>query len=85
MSFQYDSRVLRQLADHGLRPTHATAPERVRGWLNDLYRYEIRRLRERFVRGGVLREDYVGLVTQLRDRYWLLGLPVVAWGRTENT
>ena len=47
--------------------------------LNDLYRYEIRRLRSRLLRGEVRREDYVDHVLVLRGRYMLLSMPIGEW------
>jgi hypothetical protein len=47
----YPADFLEQLLTHGLAPAPATPPALVRDALNDLYRFEIRRLRER-LRGG---------------------------------
>jgi hypothetical protein len=79
MSYRYDASVLKILAAHGLCPTPDTPPSRCREALNDLYRYEIRRLRDRLKRGEVPRADYVSHVVRLRERYGLLSLPLSAW------
>ena len=50
MTYRYKPDVLEQLALHGVRPNPATPPERVREFLNDLYRYELQRLRARLLR-----------------------------------
>jgi hypothetical protein len=41
--------VLEELARHGLAPGPSTPPERLREQINDLYRIEIRRLRDRYM------------------------------------
>jgi hypothetical protein len=77
--FRYRADVLAGLARHGVRPRDTTPPARVRDHLNDLYRYELRQLRDRLLRGEVRKEDYSGLVIELRKRYPLLSLPVEFW------
>jgi hypothetical protein len=49
--------------------------------LNDLYRYELRRLRDRLRAGVVLKADYVAAVIAARKRYWPLSLNADAWER----
>jgi len=66
MIYTYRQDVLAALLAHGVRPTPATDPELVRAFVRDLYRYEIRRLRERYVR-----RQYP--VLSLRARDWLSG------------
>ena len=77
--FKYREQVLAGLAQHGLRPTPATAPARVREALLDLYKYEIKVLRAQVVDGRIERGAYAGRVLTLRKRYWLLSLPVAEW------
>ena len=48
--FAYSPDVLEQLAAHGVQPTDRTPPGLVHDFVSDLYRYEIRRLRERLRR-----------------------------------
>ncbi|MCY4027922.1 MAG: hypothetical protein OXH75_16625 [Acidobacteria bacterium] len=67
------------LARHGVRPTPSTRPEIVHEFVNDLYRYELRRLRGRLVRGEVARSDYAGLVVDLRRKYMLVSVPLRHW------
>lgn len=67
------------LARHGVRPTPSTRPEIVHEYVNDLYRYELRRLRRRLVRGEVARPDYAGLVVDLRRKYMLVSVPLRHW------
>jgi hypothetical protein len=79
VKYSYDAEVLDMLAGHGFAPDASTAPTFVRDALSDLYRYEIRRLRERFLRGAIPMSEYAPHVIALRRRYWLLSLPVVHW------
>ena len=48
--FRYRPDVLAHLERHGVRPTPQTPPQLVRDYVRDLYKYEIRALRERYVR-----------------------------------
>jgi len=75
----YPADFLEQLLTHGLAPAPATPPALVRDALNDLYRFEIRRLRERLRGGQVEKADYVDEVVALRKKYWLLSLTPSAW------
>jgi len=56
-----------------------TPPRLVRAFLNDLYRYELRQLRERLLHGEIAKPDYAGAVIRLRARYPLLSLPISLW------
>jgi hypothetical protein len=77
--FTYDERIRDQLLRHGLSPLATTPPRRLRDALNDLYRYEIRRLRDELLAGRILKQDYAPRVIDLRKRYWLLSLPTDLW------
>lgn len=84
MKYTYEPDVLDALAAHGLAPAASTPPERARRALSDLYRYEIRRLRQSFLRGGIPKADYSQHVIALRRKYWLLSVPTVHWARAAN-
>ena len=84
MPFVYARDVLVALAGHGLAPCSSTPPARAREALSDLYRYEIRRLRQRFVLGAIPKADYSQHVIELRRKYWLLSVPADRWARTEG-
>ncbi|HEX6463484.1 MAG TPA: hypothetical protein VFZ98_03480 [Vicinamibacterales bacterium] len=84
MKFHYVPEVLETLAGHGLAPDSSTPPSRVRDALRDLYRYEIRRLRQSFLRGDIPKPDYSRHVIDLRRQYWLLSVPVQHWTRREE-
>jgi hypothetical protein len=78
-TYRYRPAVLEALLQHGLRPTDRTPPSRVRGLLNDIYRFELRRLRSRLLAGGIVKRDYAAHVVALRRRYPLLSLPDRLW------
>ncbi|HEY2435007.1 MAG TPA: hypothetical protein VGI12_20225 [Vicinamibacterales bacterium] len=84
MQFEYAPEALAILAVHGLQPDPSTPPRIVRSALNDLYRYEIRRLKRRLLAGEFPRERYLALVIELRKHYWLLSVPVERWVRTKE-
>ncbi len=71
--------VLEALAGHGLRPRLTTSVDLLRGYVSDLYRYEIRRLRMRLLAGGIAKADYADAVRALRRRYVLLSVPKDRW------
>ena len=78
-SYRYYDWVLEALAGHGLLPLAATPPAVLRDALSDLYRFEIRRLRQSLLAGRILKADYAGHVIALRKRYLLLSVPVERW------
>jgi hypothetical protein len=71
---RYRADVLEHLLQHGIRPTEQTRPELVRDFVRDLYKYEIRCLRERYMRREFQKVAYAGLVRDLRNRYPVLAL-----------
>ena len=74
MVYRYRNDVLERLEVHGVRPHSATPPELVREYVNDLYRYEIRCLRDRLLRGEFPRNTYFDRVVSLRNKYSVLAL-----------
>jgi hypothetical protein len=72
--FKYRVEVLRELARHGVCPTTRTRPELVRDFVRDLYKYEIRQLRERMLRDEFPRGEYSARVERLRLQYPVLAL-----------
>jgi hypothetical protein len=78
-TYRYFDRVLDELARHGLVPRPGTPPGQLRDALRDLYKYEIRRLRDALLAGGIAKRDYARRVEALRDTYPLLSLPVELW------
>ena len=79
MTYRYRPEVLQQLQQHGVQPTPGTPPERVHEFVNDLYRYELRRLRDRLKRGEFPKESYYHGVVEVRLRYRLLALKPSQW------
>jgi hypothetical protein len=80
--YTYHKQILDGLAGHGLLPRDDTPPQQLRDALRDLYKYEIRRLRDRLLAGDFPRRDYAGHVIELRKRYWILSVPTALW--TDN-
>jgi hypothetical protein len=79
MSYTYRPHILAALLLHGVRPTPDTSPERVRDFVRDLYRYEIRRLRERYLRKEFPKQEYSERVDALRRQYPELALRAQDW------
>jgi hypothetical protein len=75
----YRADVLEQLWRHGVRPKPDTRPELVRDYVRDLYRYEIRRLRERYLNREFPKVEYSGRVDRLRREYPVLALRAWEW------
>ena len=86
-TFRYPEPILEELAKHGLKPLPQSAPRQLRDAVRDLYKYEIRRLRDALLANRIQKRDYAGHVIALRKRYWLLSIPVQRWtvDRTGNT
>jgi hypothetical protein len=74
MEYRYRPDVLEKLEAHGIRPRPTTSPELVREFVNDLYRYEIRQLRDRLLRGEFPKHAYFDRVVSLRNKYSVLAL-----------
>src|SRR5687768_2394308 len=79
MSWTYPPEFIEALANFGLAPTAGTPPALLRDALNDLYRYELRRLRDGLRSGRVEKPGYHDAVIAIRKRYWLLTLALPAW------
>jgi hypothetical protein len=77
--YTYDQRILDELARHGLIPGPETRPNQLRDAVRDLYKYEIRQLRDRLIAGQIAKRDYAGHVVALRERYWVLSVPMQLW------
>lgn len=80
----YWPQVLEALAGHGVRPTPSTRPALVHEFVSDLYRFELRRLRARQVRGEIPRSEYSSHVVALRRRYLLVSVPLRHWTLDEQ-
>ena len=71
--------VLAALADHGLRPGADTPLALLREQINDLYRVEIRKLRDQCRAGEFPTTELASRVVELRKRYMLLSIPLDRW------
>lgn len=71
--------VVEELARHGLVPRPDSSPARLREQINDLYRIEIRRLRDRCRAGEFSTKELPIHVIALRQRYRLLSVPINRW------
>lgn len=80
-SWTYPPELLSALGGFGLAPLATTPPAVVRDALNDLYRYELRRMRDVLRAGGIAKPDYIDRVIALRKHYWPLTLTLDAWER----
>jgi hypothetical protein len=79
MTYRYRADVLAQLERHGARPTISTRPELVHEFVSDLYRFELRALRARLIRGEIAKKDYFAHVVDLRRKYPLISLKPWQW------
>ena len=78
----YRPEVIEELERHGLSAKPGTSPELLREQINDLYRYEIRKLRDRCRAGEFSIKELPGHVVELRRRYLLLSIPTEQWVTT---
>jgi hypothetical protein len=79
MTYRYKVEVLEQLWRHGVQPKPTTRPQLVHDFVNDLYRYELRTLRDRLVRREIQKAGYHDRVVALRRRYPLVSLKAHEW------
>jgi hypothetical protein len=80
-TWTYPPELMDALAGLGLRPHTGTPPLVVRDALNDLYRYELRRMRNELRAGRIAKPDYIDLVIAKRKQFWPLTLQPDAWER----
>lgn len=78
-TYRYRPDVLRQLWAHGVQPKDTTPPELVHEFVSDLYRFELRRMRDDLRRGAIPKAGYYERIVQLRRRYPLISLKPHAW------
>jgi hypothetical protein len=77
--YTYRPEILDELARHGLKPKTPTPPQFLRDAINDLYRIEIRKLRDRCRAGEFSTRELPRHVIELRKRYLLLSIPIARW------
>lgn len=78
-TYRYHQQILDELARHGLLPIATSSPQQLRDAVRDLYKYEIRRLRDAYLAGRFPKPEFAGRVVELRKRYWLLSIPTALW------
>ena len=79
MTYNYRRDVLDQLWMHGVQPRPTTPPELVHEFVSDLYRHELRRLRDQLVRRDIPKDGYSDRVIALRRKYPLISLKPWQW------
>ena len=84
IEYRYHQEVLDALAGHGLSPRPDTSPQQLRNAARDLYKYEIRRLRDRLIAHEFPKSEYADRVIELRKRYWVLSVPLPLWTEELN-
>ncbi len=77
--YRYRSDVLEALWQHGVQPRPTTPPSVVHEFVSDLYRFELRRLRDQLVRRAIPKEGYAGRVMALRRKYPLITYKADSW------
>lgn len=77
--YQYRRDVLELVWRHGIMPTERTPPALARGYVRELYKYEIRRLRERYLKQAFSKREYAVRVDALRQQYPVLALVPERW------
>ncbi len=82
-TFRYRRDVLEIVWRHGIMPTERTPPQLARGYVRDLYKYEIRRLRERYLKKEFSKRGYYVVVDNLRQQYGVLALVPSQWLESE--
>jgi len=77
--FRYKAEILAQLATHGVMPKPTTPPTTARAAVNEMYRYELRLLRNRYVLGEFSKKEYYDKVVEIRNRYPVMGVLTRHW------
>lgn len=71
--------VRQELKKFGILAQRNTDPALLRELLNDLYTYQLRRLRDQLRAGAFPKREYASRVLAIRQRYTLLSLPLSQW------
>jgi hypothetical protein len=77
--YVYRAVILEALLQYGARPRPTTPPEVVHEFVSDLYRHELRRLRDRLLAKEFPKSEYFGRVVALRNRYRIIALRPAEW------
>ena len=84
MIYRYKPQILAQLAIHGVIPKPTTPPTEARAVVNDIYRYELRLLRDRYLVGEFSKEAYYDKVVEIRNRYPVMAILTRFWTLPES-
>ena len=79
MTYRYKPEILEQLANHGVIPKPTTPPVKARAAVNEIYRYELRQLRDRYLVGEFSRAQYYDQVVGVRNRYPVMAILTRFW------
>ncbi len=79
MTYRYKPEILELLARHGVIPKPTTAPAAARAAVNDIYRYELRLLRDRYLVGEFSKQAYYDKVVEVRNRYPVMAILTRHW------
>ncbi len=79
VEYVYRPDVLEAVQVHGVRPTSRTPPRLVRAYVRELYKYELRKLRGRYIKREFPKHEYYQRVEALRKRYPVLALVARLW------
>jgi hypothetical protein len=79
MIYRYKPVILAQLASHGVMPKPTTPPGMARSIVNDIYRYELRLLRDRYLVGEFSKQTYYDKVVEIRNRYPVMQVLTRYW------
>jgi hypothetical protein len=77
--YRYKPEILAQLANHGVIPKPTTPPVQARAVVNDIYRYELRLLRDRYLVGEFSKQEYYNKVVEVRNRYPVMAVLTRHW------
>jgi hypothetical protein len=79
MIYRYKPEILALLAIHGVVPKPTTPPQIARAVVNDIYRYELRLLRDRYLVGEFSKQEYYDKVVEVRNRYPVMAVLTRNW------
>ena len=79
MVYRYKVEILALLAGHGVVPKPTTPPIAARAAVNEIYRYELRLLRDRYLSGEFSKREYYGKVVEIRNRYPVMAVLTRNW------
>jgi hypothetical protein len=77
--YRYRAEILAQLVTHGVIPKPTTPPTEARAVVNDIYRYELRLLRDRYLVGEFSKTEYYDKVVEVRNRYPVMAVLTRHW------